>query len=52
MLTINRKIFGTTETRTPNLLLENAVVLTLLLSFTFEEKELAIMDWKKNDLTE
>ena len=30
------KIFGTTKTRTPNLLLENAVVLTLLLSFIFE----------------
>ena len=36
MLGISRKIFGTTETRTPNLLLENAVVLTLLLSIIFE----------------
>ena len=30
------KIFGATETRTTDLLLENRVVLTLLLSFTFE----------------
>ena len=30
------KIFGTTEIRTPNLLLENVVVLTLLLPFTSE----------------
>ena len=30
------KIFGSTETRTSDLLLENPVVLTLLLSFIFE----------------
>ena len=36
MLRVNRKIFGRTETRTWNLLLENAVVLTILLSFIFE----------------
>ena len=32
------KIFGTTETRTPDLLLENLAVLTLLLTFIFEKK--------------
>ena len=31
----------------PDLLLENPVVLTALLSFVFEWKELAILDWKK-----
>ena len=31
------------------ILLANAVVLTLLLSFTFEKKELAVLHWKKQD---
>ena len=41
-------------TRTPNLLLDNAVVLTLLLSIIFEQKKLAVSEWKKkkNDPTE
>ena len=47
-------LFGTTEIRTPDLLLENHVVLTLLLSFISERIELAIFVWKKkkNDRTE
>ena len=37
------KIFGTIESRTTNLLLESAAVLTILLSFVFEKKELAVL---------
>ena len=47
------KIFGTTEIRAQDQLLDNLVVITLLLSFIFEWKELAILVWKKkNDPTE
>ena len=38
-------------TRTPNLLLENLVVLSLPLSFIFDWKELAILVWKKRKTT-
>ena len=41
------KVFGTTETRTPDLLVGNPVVLTLLLSFIFEKKRVGNSDLKK-----